>query len=154
MKKILFALLSVLLVAACFPKLPAVEIPEVMNDTAFWQSENYQGKPVLIVFMGSWCPWCKKTIPALNELQEKYGDSVEIVGAFADQTPGPVKDVIAEHGIKFKTLYNAGEAAEQLGAQGFPYAVLFNKRHTAVRIWGGYKENFVQEASEKIDAIK
>lgn len=140
--------------AACYPKLPSVTIPEVVNDTAVWQSDDYYGKPVLIVFMGSWCPWCKKTIPALNALQEKYGDTVEIVGAFADQTPGPVKDVSQEHNIKFKTLYNAGAAAEQLGVQGFPHAVLYDKNHTARRIWGGFSEQFEQEASAILDSLK
>lgn len=153
MKKILLLILAVLFVGACYPKLPSTTIPEVMDETAVWQSDNYKGKPVLIVFMGSWCPWCKKTIPALNALHEKYGDSVEIVGAFADQVPGPVKDVAKEHNIAFKTLYNAGAAAEQLGAEGFPHAILFDKKQTAVRVWHGFSEQFEQQASEKIDTL-
>jgi thiol-disulfide isomerase/thioredoxin len=153
MKKILMLLLAVILVGACYPKLPSTTIPEVMDETAVWQSDNYQGKPVLIVFMGSWCPWCKKTIPALNALSEKYSNSVEIVGAFADQVPGPVKDVAKEHNIAFKTLYNAGAAAEQLGAQGFPYAVLFDKKHTAVRVWNGYSADFETQAAEQLDKL-
>ena len=151
MKKILLLLTAVVFIAACYPKLPSTTIPEVMDDTAVWQSDNYAGKPVLIVFMGSWCPWCKKTIPAVNALQAKYGNSVEIVGAFADPMPGPVKDVAKEHDIAFKTLYNAGAVAEQLGSTGFPYAVLFNKKHTAVRVWHGYSEQFEQQASELLD---
>ena len=153
MKKVFLLLLTAVLLGACYPKLPSTTIPEVMDETAVWQSDNYKGKPVLIVFMGSWCPWCKKTIPALNALHEKYGEQVEIVGAFADQTPGPVKDVAKEHNIKFKTLYNAGGVAEQQGAQGFPHAVLFDKTHTAKRIWHGYSEKLETEASDILDTM-
>lgn len=158
MKKLLCTLAAVLATAACMGPLPQVptldnvELPVTQGDE-IWLSENYNGKPVLIVFMGSWCPWCKKTIPALNQIGGKYADRIEIVGAFMDSTPGTVNDVAAEHGLKVKALFNAGEVAEGLGVEGLPHAILFDKKHRAIKMWEGYNPSFAQEFDEQAKRV-
>ena len=161
MKKLVSLLAVALLAAACMPKLPdlpevatlkSAELPVVEEDIV-WQSDNYNGKPVLIVFMGSWCPWCKKTMPAVTALKEKYGDQVEIVGAFMDATPGPVRDVAKEHGFTVKALYNAGELAEGLGVQGLPHTMLFDKKHRVVKVWEGFRPDMEEVVTVEIDKL-
>ncbi len=42
---------------------------------------DYKGKVVMLNFWGTWCPPCRKEIPDLVNLQEKYNkDGLEIVG--------------------------------------------------------------------------
>jgi thiol-disulfide isomerase/thioredoxin len=42
--------------------------------------EQFKGKKVVwLTFWATWCPYCKKEIPALKELQKKYGDKIEIL---------------------------------------------------------------------------
>ena len=155
MKKILLTLLALGVLAACMGPLPQVptlgdvELAATKGDE-IWMAENYKGKPVLIVFMGSWCPWCKKTIPALNQIGEKYAGQVEIVGAFMDQTPGPVNDVAAEYGLNVKTLFNASEVAEGLGVEGLPHAILFDNKHRAIKMWEGFTPTFAEEFDEQV----
>ncbi|MBR5151805.1 MAG: TlpA family protein disulfide reductase [Elusimicrobiaceae bacterium] len=159
MKKMLVLVGIVLLAAACFPKLPDIitlksaQLPVVAEEDVLWQSEDYNGKPVLIVFMGSWCPWCKKTMPAVNALKAKYADRVEIVGAFMDQVPGPVRDAVQANGFTAKALYNAGELAEGVGVSGLPHTVLFNKKHQAVKVWEGYRPDMEEVVSVEIDKL-
>lgn len=161
MKKLVSLLAVALVAAACMPKLPdlpevvtlkSVELP-VVEEEVMWQSDDYNGKPVLVVFMGSWCPWCKRTMPAVVALKEKYGDQVEIVGAFMDQTPGPVRDAAQEHGFTVKALYNAGEMAEGLGVQGLPHTMLFDKKHQVVKVWEGYRPDMEEVVSVEIDKL-
>ena len=40
--------------------------------------DNLRGKVVLVDFWASWCPPCKRSIPILNEIQERY-DSDQVV---------------------------------------------------------------------------
>jgi len=151
MKKIGITFFAALLMLACIgplpdvPTLENVQIPTATGEEVFWNSSDYEGKPVLIVFMGSGCPWCHKTMPLLNEIVEKYGDKIEIVGAFVDQTPGPARDAAEEEQLKAKILFNSGEVAEGFGVTGFPNAILFDKNHRAVHIWDGYSPYFVDE---------
>lgn len=161
MKKLVSLLAVALVAAACMPKLPdlpevvtlkSVELP-VVEEEVMWQSDDYNGKPVLVVFMGSWCPWCKRTMPAVVALKEKYGDQVEIVGAFMDQTPGPVRDAAQEHGFTVKALYNAGEMAEGLGVQGLPHTMLFDKKHQVVKVWEGYRPDMEEQVTVEIDKL-
>ena len=159
MKKLLTMLCVTVLAAACLPKLPEIitlqeaVLPVAAQEDVLWQSDDYNGKPILVVFMGSWCPWCKKTMPAVVALQEKYGDKVEIVGAFMDGAPGPVNDAAKEHGFTVKALYDAGELAESLGVNGLPHTFLFNKKHQAVKIWEGYRPDMEEVVSVEIDKL-
>ncbi len=159
MKKLIAMLVVAVLAVACMPQLPEIvtlpeaQLPVVMAENELWQSEDYAGKPVLVVFMGSWCPWCKKTMPAVMALQEKYGDQVEIVGAFMDAAPGPVKDAAEANGFTVKALYDAGELAEGLGVNGLPHTILFNKKHQAVKVWEGYRPDMEEVVSVELDKL-
>ncbi len=162
MKKLLTLVALGLLASACMPKLPDLppvmtlnqaELPVVAEEDITWSAEDYNGKPVLVVFMGSWCPWCKKTMPAVNALHEKYQGQVEIVGAFMDPAPGPVKDAVKEHGFKAKALYNAGELAEGVGVSGLPHTVLFDKKHQSVKVWEGFRPDMEEQVSVEIDKL-
>ena len=159
MKKLIMMLCIGVLAMACMPQLPEIvtlpstQLPVVMEENVLWQSEDYNGKPVLVVFMGSWCPWCKKTMPAVTALKEKYGDQVEIVGAFMDGVPGPVREAMEANGFTGKALYNAGELAEGLGVSGLPHTILFNKKHQAIKVWEGYRPDMEEVVSVEIDKL-
>ena len=161
MKKLVLFLTAVFAVA-CMPKMPDLppvvtlnqaQLPVVAEEDMMWTSSDYDGKPVLVVFMGSWCPWCKKTMPAVNALHKKYAGQVEIVGAFMDQTPGTVKDAVTEHGFTPKALYNAGELAEGVGVNGLPHTVLFDKKHRSIKVWEGYRPDMEEVVSVEIDKL-
>ncbi len=162
MKKLVAFMAVAVLAAACMPKLPelpkmvtlkSAELPVVAEENVLWQADAYNGKPVLVVFMGSWCPWCKRTMPALNALNEKYAGQVEIVGAFMDATPGPVRDAAKEHGFKVKALYNAGELAEGMGVSGLPHTMLFDKQHRRVQEWEGFRPDMEEVVAVEIDKL-
>ena len=155
MKKIALLVAAVIGLAACLPPLPKVptlgniRLPLVAQEE-MWAAQDYEGKPVLMVFMGSWCPWCKRTIPAINAIAAQYGDQVEIVGAFMDGTSKPVEEVIKEHQLQATALYDAGEFAETLGVSGVPHSILFDKKHRAIKMWEGYNPNFKEEFEQQI----
>jgi thiol-disulfide isomerase/thioredoxin len=159
MKKLSVMLLVSLFAVACFARLPevptlnGVELPTVNEETEIWASADYANKPVLVVFMGSWCPWCKRTLPALNALQEKYGNQIEIVGVFMDSTPGPVHDVLQEHDAHIKALFNGSEVAEGMGVSGLPHAILFNKNHQAIKAWEGFSPTLEEEFDEQVKRV-
>ena len=139
MKKLVCLLAVALLAAACGPKLPdvptlkSVELPMVSGDT-MWKANDYKGKPVLIVFMGSWCPWCKKAMPAIMAINSKYGDRMEVVGSFVDNTPGPVREAVGQNGFTVKSLYNAEDLSNKLEVRGLPQTMLFDKKQRLVKI--------------------
>ncbi len=153
MKK-LFALLAVaLLSAACMPMPPQaptlgeVQLP-IAGEEAVWNSTNYKGKPVLIVYMGSWCPYCKMSIPAVNAVAKAFEGKAEVVSAFMDEDAKLIQQVAKENNLQVKALYNAGEAAQRMQVSGLPSAMLFDKKHRLVKTWEGFKPTLAEEFTE------
>ena len=162
MRKLVVLLVLAVLSAACMPKLP--DLPEVptlgqtvlpvaAEENTMWISENHNGKPVLVVFMGSWCPWCKKSLTALDKTTAAYDGKVEVVGVFIDEDPALVEKVQKEYNIKSKVLYNGNAAAQELGVQGFPHIVLFDKKHKVAKVWSGFSPDLADQYAAEIDKL-
>lgn len=161
MKKIIVLLCAAVLGAACLlpplPELPVlgeIELPVAGEKEGVWNSTDYNGKPVLLMVMGSWCPYCKMTMPALKVIAEEYGDKVEVVGIFVDTDAEMVKATAIDHGMgDVKALYNGMEVAQILGAEGFPHAVLFDKKHRLVQTWSGFSPERADDFRKALKAI-
>lgn len=130
-----------------------VKIP-MLDSEQLWKSENYQGKPILIVIMAPWCPWCKRALPALDQTSQAYAGKVEVVGAFDGVDVPEIEKIKEEYQIKTKILYDAGIAIRHLHLEySFPYSVLFDKDHRWVRSWNGYSDNLAEMYAEEIDKL-
>lgn len=101
---------------------------------------NAQGKSVVAVYWSTTCPPCIAEIPHLIEFQEKYKDSVKILGVLVeDKTKEEVAEFVKYHGITYDILYGEGnyDLADAMGGvRGIPAMYLFNKD-------GSLHKNFV-----------
>ena len=63
---------------------------------------DWQGKVVLINFWATWCGPCREEIPVLIALQERYRDSLIVVGLSIDERPpSEVKTFVDQHRINY-----------------------------------------------------
>ena len=167
-------LVATLGLAACFqlPELPAQEEPAapqekgipteavsldlslpVAGEETLWVSSDYQGKPVLVAVMATWCPWCKRSLPALDKTTAAYAGKAEVVGIFIEDDLAQVQNTQKDFKIQSKILYKGGAAAQQLGAQGFPHIMLFDKNHKLVRVWSGYSDTLADQYAAELDKL-
>ncbi len=158
MKKLLLLTAAAVLATACMrlpevPTLGTVELPVAAEEEAVWTSADYEGKPVLVVFMGSWCPYCKMSMPAVNAAAEAYDGKAEVVSVFMDADPETVMKVAKEHNLKAKALYNGGAVAQEMEVTGLPHAALFDKKHRAVKVWEGFSPTLEQEFKEHLERL-
>lgn len=158
MKKLIVAAMMSLFLGACLKSIPPVptlgevELP-VVGEEAVWTSKDYKGKPVFVVFMGSWCPYCKMTMPAVTAMAQEFGDQVEIIGVFMDNDAEDVKAVAKEHGLSVKALYDGSDVAQGLGVNGLPHAIVFDKKHRAIKEWEGFKPTLADEYREALKKV-
>ena len=54
--------------------------PKLVVEEWISKKPDTEGKFVLIDFWGTWCGSYRAHIPALNEIQNKYGDQLVIIG--------------------------------------------------------------------------
>ncbi|REL25993.1 TlpA family protein disulfide reductase [Thalassotalea euphylliae] len=83
-----------------------------------WQM--FEGKPVILHFWATWCPYCKRLQPKLVELVEKHPNVILVGISFNEDSDATPQDVLEERGYTFKTAVNGEKVAQQYGVAGTP----------------------------------
>lgn len=68
------------------------------------QLAEYKGKYVLLDFWASWCPDCRKDIPKVKALHEKYGKKVEFIGVSFDVDRDRWAKCVADNGMAWRQV--------------------------------------------------
>jgi len=97
-------------------------------------SSYYQGKPIILHFWATWCPYCKKIQPKLVELEKKYKSSgIRIVAISFNEDDGATpQDEIKKRGYSFITAVNGEIVANQYGVRGTPTTFFINRQGKAI----------------------
>ncbi len=81
---------------------------------------DFQGRPTLLVFWATWCPYCKKLLPGIARLNDKYeaqGLKVLAVNIKEDWKP---EVYWRNHEYQFDTVLDGDEIAKKYGISGTP----------------------------------
>ena len=94
----------------------------------------YQGKPVILHFWATWCPYCKRLQPKLVELANQYQQQdVTIVGISFNEDEGATpQDVLTSRGYTFKTAVDGDKVAQKYGVVGTPTTFFINRNGEAI----------------------
>jgi thiol-disulfide isomerase/thioredoxin len=98
---------SVNVIGALRPEFAMRDIDNEMRNIKEWD-----GKVILVNFWATWCPPCRKEIPAFIELQTQYQEQgFQIVGIAIDNEEA-VKDFVDTMGINYPIMAAELEAME------------------------------------------
>jgi len=144
MKKIFRAILGMLFFGIFVGPLHAQLVVPKAGDPLPTLALNYLGKqpelsgrPVLVEFWATWCPPCRKSIPHLNQIYEKFkSQGLEIVG-ITDEDEATVKKFQQQVPMEYNVAINTPQSVYQrFGIEGIPTAFLVNKGGKIV--WTGH----------------
>jgi thiol-disulfide isomerase/thioredoxin len=113
---------------------------------------DYQGKPVILHFWATWCPYCKKLQPKLVELEKKYKSSgIEIVSiSFNEDEGAQPQDEIKSRGYDFITAVEGDSIVSLYGVRGTPTTFFINRQGKVV-----YKSTSSDVSNPKLElAVK
>ena len=86
-----------------------------------------KGRYVLVDFWASWCGPCRREIPNIKELYDKYHDKgLDVLGVAVWDKPKDTQKAIEEMQIVWPQIINAQHIPTDLyGIQGIPHIILF-----------------------------
>ncbi len=85
-----------------------------------------KGKYVLVDFWASWCGPCKREIPNIAAVYDKYkGDDFDVLSVAVWDKPADTKAAAVEHGVVWSQIINAQRIPTDIyGIQGIPHIML------------------------------
>jgi len=115
-----------------FPTAPPWQLTTQAGKTI--SLSDYQGKPVILHFWATWCPYCKKLQPKLVELEKKYQSTgIKIVSISFNEDDGATpQDEINKRGYDFITAVKGELVAKQYGVRGTPTTFFINRQGKAI----------------------
>ena len=99
--------------------------------------KEWDGQVLMINFWATWCPPCRREIPAFIELQEKYKDKgFKIIGVALDEKQAVI-DFTDPMGVNYPVLLAADEGIKLTKAYGnrlgvLPFSVIVDRKGTIV----------------------
>ena len=93
-----------------------------------WHLKELKGKVVLLNFWATWCPPCRKEMPDLEKLYQRFASQGLLVLAISDEEVAKVKPFIADTKYTYPVLLDAGgDVAKRFRVNGIPKNFVFNR---------------------------
>ncbi|MFT4941156.1 MAG: cytochrome c biogenesis protein CcmG/thiol:disulfide interchange protein DsbE [Paraglaciecola sp.] len=98
------------------------------------QSSEFAGKPLILHFWATWCPYCKKLQPGLDKLYRKYraqGLQMIAVSIMEEEGAAPQAELDSRK-MSFNTLIKGEKMAQLFYVQGTPTTIFINSQGQVV----------------------
>jgi peroxiredoxin len=93
-----------------------------------WTLRDLRGSVVLVNFWATWCPPCRKEMPDLEALYQRFGPKGLVILAISDEEIGKIQPFIAEHRFNYPILLDPGRKVNELfRVEGIPKSFVYDR---------------------------
>ena len=93
-----------------------------------WTLSGLRGKVVLVNFWATWCPPCRKEMPDLNTLYQRFQNQGLVILAISDEDEKTVSPFITERKISYPVLLDPGRKVNELfQVEGIPKSFVYDR---------------------------
>jgi peroxiredoxin len=102
-------------------------LPDLNGKT--WELKKLQGKVVLVNFWATWCPPCRKEMPDMEALYQRFKDQGLVILGISDEDASKVSAYIAAHKVGYPILLDAGRTVNTLfQIEGIPKSFIYDRQ--------------------------
>ena len=107
-------------------ELPEFTLKDLSGKT--WTFSRLRGRVVLVNFWATWCPPCRKEMPDLETLYQRFGPKGFVVLGISDEETAKVDPFIREHKVSFPVLLDPGRKVNEMFAvEGIPKSFVYDR---------------------------
>ena len=94
-----------------------------------WAMKDLRGHVVLVNFWATWCPPCRKEMPDLDALYERFQAKGLVVLAISDEDAAKVNPYLAQHAVTYPVLLDPGRKVnDQFHVEGIPKSFVYDRQ--------------------------
>ena len=93
-----------------------------------WTLKGQRGKVVVLNFWATWCPPCRKEMPDLDGLYQRFKDQGLVILAISDEEAVKVKPFVAQERVSYPVLLDPGRKVNELfQIEGIPKTFVYDR---------------------------
>lgn len=104
---------------------------------------QYAGKAVIVTFWATWCGYCLKELPILENIQNKAGkQQLQVIAVNTESREVFRKAARALKSLSLMVAHDTGSMAfTAYGGTGLPHMAIIGRDGNIIRIYRGYDES-------------
>ncbi|MCZ8073827.1 MAG: TlpA disulfide reductase family protein [Paucibacter sp.] len=115
---------------------------------------QYAGRAVVLTFWATWCGYCLKELPVLENIQNLVGpERLQVIAVNTEARDVFRKAKRALKDFKLQMIYDPDKQAQQaFGVQGIPHMLIIGRDGRIIRLYRGYSESSLDAIAADINA--
>ncbi|MFA6583240.1 MAG: TlpA disulfide reductase family protein [Elusimicrobiaceae bacterium] len=142
-----------------------VKKPEYIKKDSYFRLPSYksgefvdladmQGKPVLIAFITTTCPYCKLAMSAMKSFYKTYNKKdLQVLTVAFEQDAQRVANFVKTYELPFPVALGDDETSAQFRIRGVPQLYLLDRSHETAGMWMGYNQAYDSSIAGAIDTV-
>ncbi len=128
----------------------------LMNRSGEMVSLNdFRGQVVLINFWATWCAPCRKEMPFLEQIYQRYERlGVTLLGVNVEDGPEEAKAFLKETPVSFPVLFDMDKTVSSLyGVEAMPTTILVDRQGNVRFVHYGYQAGYENDYQDQIRTL-
>jgi peroxiredoxin/outer membrane lipoprotein-sorting protein len=128
---------------------PALDFKLSALEGKAYRLEDLRGKVVLIDFWATWCPPCRRELPAIEKIYRDYREKGLVVLAVTSEPKGVAASFIEKHGYTFPVLIDVEQTVfDKYAVRSIPVVIVVDRQGQISAHFTGFRDE-----SELVSAI-